>query len=80
MANNLYFTTAGMVGIRECKKDMLKGLVLHHSAWHAGYVPHNKKCSGMLLEPYHGRFGDGYKLHVHSTCSLRFHIVAYLVK
>ena len=80
MASNLYFTTAGMKDFWECTEDMFDGCELHHIAWASGYVPCGEGCSGVLVEEYHGRFGDGYKLHVHNNVSTRWHLVEYLVK
>ena len=81
MASNLYFTTAGMKTLDEMPEGWLKDYYLHHVAKHAGYVPCNKRVRfGTLIEEYSGRFGEGYKVHVHSTVSTRFHRVGYYIK
>lgn len=83
MACNLVFTTAGMKDYLDMRDKLLAGeFYLHHVAWASGYVPkNNKNCpSGILVEEYHGRFGEGYKLHRHDARSTRFHRVAYMIR
>lgn len=55
-------------------------LKLHHAAWAWGYI--SRKISGeeIIAEPYKGRFGEGYKAHVPSFTSTRFHIILYYIE
>lgn len=52
------------------------GYTLHHTATHPAY--HTRKHT--TCEPYHGKFGDGFKIHKAHPTSTQFHIVEYWIK
>ena len=72
MANNLVFMTAEMV------EQMLEGFSCRRTALEAGDIPSDQE--GILVEEYHGRFGNGYKVHFRSEINTGFHAVGYYVK
>lgn len=52
------------------------GYTLHHTATHPTY--HTRKYT--TCEPYHGKFGEGFKIHKAHPTSTQFHIVEYWIK
>ena len=72
MANNLVFMTAEMA------EQMLEGFSCRRTALEVGDILSDK--GGVLVEEYHGRFGDGYKVHFHSEINTGLHVVGYYVK
>lgn len=52
------------------------GYTLHHTATHPGY--HTRKHT--TCELYHGKFGEGFKIHKAHPTSTQFHIVEYWIK
>lgn len=49
----------------------------HHSALGKGYV--SRKYKVYKVEEYHGKFGDGIKIHYPCLYSTRYHIVCYYI-
>lgn len=55
-----------------------EGYEIHHTASAMGYI--SRKDGYYEVEEYHGRFGDGYKIHTPSRRSNQYHDVTYLIK
>lgn len=48
----------------------------HHTATHRGY----QSVKGSTFEPYDGKFGKGYKEHIHDPRTTNYHTVIYWVE
>lgn len=55
-----------------------QGYKLHHWAWTRGYITRRNKDG--YIEPYKGKFGEGYIHHTPSWDSTQYHYVEYYVK
>lgn len=59
------------------------GYEIHHDAMAQGYVSLEKDY---MMEEYHGRFGDGYKMHRANANhpvqgnSRKYHWITYIIK
>ena len=51
-------------------------LYLHHAAMERGYF---RRTIPPRIEPYHGRFGTGYKVHRATHRTTIYHIVQYYI-
>lgn len=54
------------------------GYKLHHTARAQGYV--SRKDNTVVITPYSGKFGDGYKVKKPAFDSTRYCFVSYYVK
>ena len=59
--------------------DSLKtqGYTRLHDAYSGGYV---KRTIEGIIQPYKGRYGEGYTLHTPAWNTTKYHIVTYYVK
>lgn len=61
----------------EAVEMLLKqGYKIHHSATHRGY--HSVKC--VTVNPYKGRFGEGFIIEHNDPRTTNYHTVTYLTK
>ena len=65
--------------VEELKRD---GYILHHVSYVEGYI--SSKSYG-LIEEYHGRFGEGYKIHTPDIITYLYkgtwyHYIYYIIK
>lgn len=53
-----------------------KNFSMKKSSWARGYI--SRKTEGKI-EPYTGRYGNGYKIHRPTYRSTQYHIVEYYI-
>lgn len=66
--------------VEELKRD---GYILHHVSYVNGYI--SRKSYGGWIEEYHGRFGEGYKIHIPDIIGYLYkgtwyHYIYYIIK
>lgn len=53
-----------------------QGYTWHHTSYARGY----QTAKEARVDDYKGRFGEGYKIHIHSDRSSTYHLVMYYTK
>lgn len=69
-----------MADIMSISDDLYRrGYRLHHGAYARGYVS-RKPNAPVRVDPYKGRFGEGFIVHLPCYDSTQYHRITYYIK